>query len=138
MTKSGLILFLFLSVSFAKAADFGVSNYSPFQGDAVAIYFNDAKPQSVVFDGQQAPVFLYKNFNVSVFPIAATRKPGDYPLKIIFSDNNIMEKQIKVKARKFPKIILGIPEELGLTPKKLVANLQTGQKDIEKTVGKKN
>ncbi len=138
MKKFGLILFLFLSVSFAKAADFGVSNYSPFQGDAVAVYFNAAKPQSMIFDGQAIPIFSYKNFNVSVFPIAADKKPGNYPLKIIFSGNNVFEKQIKVKARKFPKIVLGIPEELGLTPKKLVAQLQTRQKNIESAVGKKS
>ena len=132
-----MVLLLFSIASFAGAADFSVSNYSPFQGDAVAVYFNGAKPQSVVFDGQPVSVFLYKNFNVSVFPITVTKKPGNYPLKIIFSDNNIIEKQIKVKARKFPKIILGIPEELGLTPKKLVAQLQTGQKNIESAVGKK-
>ena len=137
MRKLGLILILFLGASFAEAADFSVSNYSPFQGDAVAVYFNDAKPQSVVFENQYLPIFSYKNFNVSIFPIAATKKPGNYPLKIVFSGNNILEKQIKVKARKFPKIVLGIPEELGLTPKKLVANLQIGQKNIESAVGKK-
>ena len=126
-----------MGAAFAEAADFGVSNYSPFQGDAVALYFNDVKPQSVVFDGQPVSIFLYKNFNISVFPIAATKKPGNYPLKIIFSGNSVLEKQIKVKARKFPKIVLGIPEELGLTPKKLVAGLQIGQKNIESAVEKK-
>ncbi len=138
MRKFGLILFLFLGAFFAEAADFSVSNYSPQQGDAVALYFKDAKPQAVAFDGQPIPVFLYKNFNVSVFPIAATKKPGDYPLKIVFSDNNIIEKQIKVRARKFPRVVLGIPEELGLTPKKLVAGLQTEKKNIESAVGKKS
>ncbi len=137
MKKFGLVLLLFLGASFARAADFGVSNYSPQQGDTVAVYFNNAKPQSVVFDGQAIPVFLYKNFNVSIFPIAATKKPGSYPLKIVFSDNSVLEKQIKVRARKFPKIVLGIPEELSLTPKKLADNLQVGQKNIESAVGKK-
>ena len=132
--KLVLVLLLFLIAPLAKAADFSVSNYSPEQGDTVVIYFNNSKPQSVVFDNQSLLVFRYKNFDIAVFPIAATKKPGNYPLKIIFSDNNILEKQIKVRARKFPKIVLAIPEELGLTPQTLVTNLQTGQKNLESAV----
>jgi len=45
--------------------------------------------------------------------------------------SNVFEKQIKVKTRKFPKIVLGIPGELGMTPKSLVANLQTAKKEID-------
>ncbi len=131
MTKKfGLVLLLFLIAPLAKAADFDVSNYSPQQGDTVIIYFN-SKPQSVIFESQSLSVFHYKNSNIAVFPISATKKPGDYPLKIIFSENNVFEKQIKVKARNFPKIVLGIPKELGLTPQTLVSKLQTGKKDIE-------
>lgn len=126
-----LILLLFLIAPLVNAADFTVSNYSPEQGDTVVIYFNNPKPQSVIFDNQQLPIFRYKNFNISVLPIAATKKPVNYPLKIVFSNNNVFEKQIKVKTRKFPKVVLGIPEELKMTPQTLVANLQTSKKDIE-------
>lgn len=132
MTKKfSLFLLLFLIAPLAKAADFNISNYSPQQGDTVVIYFNNLKPQSVIFEDQSLFVFHYKNSDIVVFPISATKKPGNYPLKIIFSENNVFEKQVKVKARKFSKIILGIPKELGLTPQTLVAELQTGKKDIE-------
>jgi murein DD-endopeptidase MepM/ murein hydrolase activator NlpD len=131
MKKLGLVFLLFLITPIAKAGDFNFSNYSPQQGDTVVIYFNNLKPQSVIFEDQSLSVFRYKNSDIVVFPIAATKKPGNYPLKIIFSDNNVFEKQIKVKARKFPKIVLGIPEELGMTPKSLVTNLQTAKKEIE-------
>lgn len=133
MKKLGLVLLLFLIAPFVRAADFSVSNYSPQQGDAVVIYFN-SKPQSVNFDNQALDVFAYKNSNIAVFPIAATQKPGSYTLKIVFSGNNVFEKQIKVKTRNFPKIVLGIPEELGMTSQTLETNLQTGNQNIRNTV----
>lgn len=138
MRKLILILLLFLTPSLAKAADFNVSNYNPEQGDTVIVYFNNSKPQSVTFNNQSLSIFRYRNSDVSVFSIAATQKPGLYSLKIVFSNNNISEKQIKVKARNFPKIVLGIPEELNLTPQTLVVALQTGKKDIEKVAGIKS
>ena len=117
----------------AEATDFDVSNYSPQQGDTVIIYFNNSKPQLVIFDNQAIDIFRYKNFDISVLPMAATKKPASYPLKIVFNDNDVFEKQIKVKARKFLKIILGIPKELDLTPQTLVGKLQIGKKEIEST-----
>ncbi len=137
MRKFCLVLFLFFITIFAEAADFSVSDYNPYQGDTVLVSFS-IKPQSVSFDNQVLSVFPYKNYNVAVFPVAATKKSGSYPFKIVFSVNNIIENKINVKARKFPKIILGIPEELGLTPKTLVTNLQVGQKSIGSIVEKKS
>ncbi len=137
MKKFGLVSLLFLIAFFAEAADFSVSDYNPYQGDAVLISFN-IKPQSVSFGNQTLSVFPYKNSNVAIFPIEATKKSGSYLLKIVFSGNNVFEKKINVKVRKFPKIVLGIPEELGLTPKTLVVNLQAGQKNIGSIVEKKS
>ena len=131
MKKLGLVFLLFLIAPLASATDFSVSSYNPERGDTVVIYFNNSKPQSVIFENQSLSVFRYKNSNIAVFPISATKKPGNYPLKIVFNDNDVFEKQIRVKARKFLKIILGIPEELGMTPKSLVTNLQTAKKEIE-------
>jgi len=133
MKKLSLVFLLFLIAPLANAADFNISNYSPQQGDTVVIYFN-LKPQSVIFNNQAVDVFRYKNSDIAVLPIAATEKAASYPLKIVFSDNNVFEKQIKVKVRKFPKVVLGIPKELNMTPKSLVTNLQTGNKIIASTV----
>jgi len=141
MKKLSLILFIFLTASFvypelcrwANAANFNVSSYGPQQGDTVVIYFN-LKPQSVSFGNQAVDVFAYKNFNIVVIPISAVKTPGNYPLKIIFSANNIVSKTIKVKAKNFPKIVLGIPEQTGLTTTTLATGLQTGNQTINNIV----
>jgi murein DD-endopeptidase MepM/ murein hydrolase activator NlpD len=138
MKKFGLVFLLFLIVPLAQAADFGVSSYNPRQGDTVVVYFSGAKPQSVVFDGQPISIFNYKNYGIGVIPIAATKKAGAYSLEIIFSGNNAVEKQIKVKAGKFPLVVLGIPEKLDMTPAALVSNLQISNKDIKSVTGTKS
>jgi len=138
MRKLILVLLLFLTAPLVKASDFNISNYNPEQGDTIVVYFNNSKPQSVIFDNKSLSIFRYKNSDIAVFPIEVAKKPGLYQLKIIFSDNNVSEKQIKVKARNFPKIILGIPEELNLTPQTLATALQTGNKNIEKTTETKS
>lgn len=139
MRKFGFIplLFLIVFVSPAMAADFSVSNYNPRQGDTVVVYFSGSRPQSVLFDGQPVSIFSYKNYGIAVIPIAATKKTGDCKLKIVFGDGNAVEKQIKVKAAKFPLVVLGIPKELGMTPQGLASNLQVSNNDIKSvTAGK--
>jgi murein DD-endopeptidase MepM/ murein hydrolase activator NlpD len=141
MEKLISVFLLFLIAPFASSstllrasvADFSVSNYSPQQGDTVVIYFNST-PQSVTFDNQAVDVFRYKDSDISVLPIAATKKAGNYPLKIVFGKNNVCEKQITVRTKNFPKVVLGIPKETGLTQETLTSGLQTGNEIIQNTV----
>ncbi|MCL5733939.1 MAG: M23 family metallopeptidase [Patescibacteria group bacterium] len=118
----GGMLFLF---SGASAAYLSISSSRPQQGDAVAVLFSGGSPkvQSADFDGQPVSFSKYKNDYVAVFGIPAAKKPGRYLLVINFAGGEIFRKQITVAARKFPEVVLGIPKKLGVTPKRLVYDL---------------
>lgn len=121
----GGIIFLSSVASAAPAAYLSISSSRPQQGDAVAVFFSgdNLTVQSADFDGQPVSFLKYKNSYAAVFGISPAKKPGSYQLKIDFGGGDIFQKQITVSARKFPVAVLGIPQKLGLTAKRLVSSL---------------
>lgn len=117
----------------AGAADFEVSSFDLRRGDTAIIYFKDENlsVKSAEFNGQQVSFFKYKNQYVAVFGIAAAKKPGTYPLKIVFADGKTFEKDFVVKGGKAVRVALDITKQVGLTPQGLVNKLQEKKKNLE-------
>jgi len=104
-----------------------VSPINPLQGDTVVVSFSRESPavQRAHFNGKTIPFFPYQESARAVFGISPTQSPGVYLLRITFIDGEVFEKEIRVRERKFAKVVLGIPKKLGLTPQNLVSDLQT-------------
>ena len=136
LTRIIFVMLLLLNpLTKSEAAYIGISDSNPGQGSAVAAFFTgDTKIKSAVLDGKPASFFEYKNFNAVVFPVSATAKPGNCKLKVIFEDGSFFDKQIAVKTTRFQKVVLGIPEELNMTPKTLTSNLQIQNNTISEVV----
>lgn len=126
------ILFLLPSIAFA-AVEGQVSNARPFQGETVAVRFagQNLAPQAAFFDGQSVPFFNYKNGATAVFGIPAAKPPGKYLFEARFSNGEVFKRPIIVRAKKFPKVVLGIPKEIGLDSKELVRKLQIEKANID-------
>ena len=120
-------LSLFGSIFYVEAASYENLKSTAIQGETVVIYFSGTGPtaKTATFNGQPISFFKYKKDYAAVFGIAASQKIGSFPVKIVFSDNSVFEKNISVKTATFKKIVLPVPEKLEMTPKTLVSNLQT-------------
>ena len=118
---------LFSVALFAEAASYGSLKSTAMQGETVVIYFSGtgSTAKTATFNGQPISFFKYKKDYAAVFGIAASQKIGSFPVKIVFNDDSVFEKNISVKAATFKKIVLPVPEKLDMTPKTLVSNLQT-------------
>ena len=91
------------------------------QGDPVMVVVNDkstvgttvAPSVSVTFVDEPLHVVTYAGHPTAFFGIDLNKKPGTYPLMVIFADGHVLKKNIIVTAR--PKISapLGIPDSLG-------------------------
>lgn len=108
-----------------------------YQGDAVTAEIRGGTPVAGVFDGEDVAVFPYGDSHRAVFGIPATKPPGIYVLRLELSDGRKIDKNISVREKDFPKIVLGIPKELGLTPSGLVGKLQTGKVSLDEIFGKR-
>lgn len=124
---------LFSLVHALGVVQVAVLNGNPYQGDTVVVIFpdRDHEVKSAIFDGQAVAFFPYKNSYRAVFGIPATKTPGRYALRIKFKDGEMFEKSIRVRAKKFAKITLGIPKRLDLTPQALVAKLETENSNLK-------
>lgn len=115
------------NVSSSTQARSSLSSKEPFQGDTVVINIFDKElmPESATFDGVKLTFFQYRERFIAVLPIPIDKKPGAYLLKISFANGETMERAIQVKKKNFPLVVLGIPEELGMTSNQLVSKLQS-------------
>ena len=133
-----LPIFIVLPASSFAAEFIGarVSSFYPLQGDIVVITFPDsaAIPLLAEFDGESVSVFSYRGLYRAVFGVSPTKKPGYYSVKVNFQNGEVFEQTIRVRARKFSKVVLGIPEKLDLTPTALVTKLQSEKVKIEDVV----
>jgi murein DD-endopeptidase MepM/ murein hydrolase activator NlpD len=125
----------FIAAAFA-AAMVGVPA-SAYQGDAVTAKIRGGAPVSAIFDGNETALFPYAGEYRAVFGIPATKPPGAYVLRLNFADGASLEKKITVRAKNFPKVILGIPEKLGLTPSGLVNKLQSEKVNLDEIFGRR-
>lgn len=107
------------------------------QGETLVVKISGGTPVSALFDGEPVALFPYRDSYRAVIGIAATKSAGAYVLRINFSDGSAAEKKITVRAKKFPKIVLGIPEKLGLTSSGLVSKLQAEKVNLNEVFGQK-
>ncbi|MEK7089320.1 MAG: M23 family metallopeptidase, partial [Patescibacteria group bacterium] len=71
---------------------------------------------------------------MAVVPIPALQKAGRYQIWVTFDTKEVFMRTVTVRARKFVKIVLGIPKELGLTDTQLVTKLGEQKVSIDATV----
>lgn len=131
-----LVYTAFFSAAAAEAFEVSVTPSLLRQGDTAIVKFLNlaAVPKSAAFDGQQVPSFIYQGTLRVLVPISAVKSPGAYPLRVEFKDGNVFEKKLTIYARRFPKLVLGIPEKLNLTPQGLTAKLQETKQTLDETL----
>ena len=139
MKRFVFLVILFLPIIPFAAVPGSVSNSRPFQGETVVVRFagQNLIPQSASFDGQSVPFFKHKDGATAVFGILAAKPAGKYLFEARFSDGEVFKRAIAVRAKKFPKVVLGIPKEVGLDPKGLVQKLQTEKVSIDSIVSQR-
>ncbi|MFA6365197.1 MAG: M23 family metallopeptidase [Candidatus Paceibacterota bacterium] len=127
-----------IPMAHADSLSMNISDTSPYQGDTVVVTFTGgARPESISFDGKQFSFFTYRRNPMAVIPILATQKAGTYPIVVTFIDGTTFVRSLKVRARKFVVVNLGIPKELGLTTEGLTTKLAEQKVSIDSTVKEK-
>ena len=123
---------------YADSLSMNISDTTPYQGDTVTVSFTGgAKPESVLFDGKRFSFFTYRRNPMAVIPILAAQKAGTYPLIVTFVGGTTFTRSLRVRARKFVVVNLGIPKELGLTTEGLTTKLAEQKVSIDSTVKEK-
>ncbi len=123
-----LILLLLLAPSFALAAP----DFSAYQGDAVLIPVPGAKPvRSATFGGLPASAFVYQGSLRALAGVAPTKIPGIYNMRVTFTDGTQFVQPVSVLKKKFPVVILPVPEKLQETPQQLVSNLAASNRQVQ-------
>lgn len=134
MVISPLIFSLLFSPVFAVSAaspSFSLYPTNPRQGEAaMATLVSDALPTSATFGGKPASILKYKDKYRVVFGVGANQQSGTYNLRVYFENGSKIVSPIVVKSKKFPRLVLGIPEKLKVTPKELVVKLSDNNKVI--------
>lgn len=118
----------FLLLSYAHAAEqplIFLSSKTPLQGDTVMVTFKNKSSlvKSAIFGTQPIQFFNYRTTSRAVIPIAATKKPGTYLLRVRYTDGRVSERTIIVRPHKFPYITLDVPKKLHLSSLALVQKL---------------
>lgn len=129
--------FGFLTTANAESIEARISNPYPYQGETAVITFSDPKriPDSATFNGRNATFFRYKNRYAVVIGIPPIETPGIHEVVVHFTNGETYTREILVRKKRFPYVVLGIPEELGLTPTGLVAKLKTEKENLQKVLG---
>ncbi len=128
-------VFILLGLQVTQAeTNVSLSPTVPQPGDAVFVTLNTDQPVSIAsFDGKPAYSYTYKNKTRLVFAVPYNQTPGNYVLKFTLANGQTQEEVVTVKKIVFKKIVLGIPEKLDLTPKKLKEKLATNKTDLTST-----
>jgi murein DD-endopeptidase MepM/ murein hydrolase activator NlpD len=139
--KYFLVIFLSLLPLTAAAVSAPIiSNLNPLQGDTVVLKFldNGAVITSAAFDGRPALFFKYRGGAMAVFGIPASKPPGQYLFRADFKNGETYTQTINVKAKVFPRVVLGIPKEVGLDSKDLVKHLEGEKINIDALVAERS
>jgi murein DD-endopeptidase MepM/ murein hydrolase activator NlpD len=108
---------------------------APRPGDAVsAVIYSELEPISATFSGTPISIIQYKGNARAIFGIPASKNPGTYNLRINFKDGQSLISKVTVKPKNFPRIYLGIPEKLSITPENLVVKMAENNKAIDRAV----
>ncbi len=129
---SAIFVFTFLAPagrSFAAAA-------VAYPGDTVlvAVPDNHLPVTAVTFGGAPASTFVYQGIRRAMAGVPLTKAPGVYNLRVKFSGAADFVKPVWVKPKKFPVVLLPVPEKLQETPQQLVTNLQSSNAAVQKDV----
>lgn len=131
----GILFFMSTLVANAVSATISMSDSMPYQGDTLLVALRGkVAPLSGTFLGKPITFFSYRNARTAIIPIPALQKAGKYQLVITLSNKETIMRTITVRTRKFAKVVLGIPKELGLTDQGLVAKLGEQKVSIDATV----
>ncbi len=129
-----VLIFAFAGTAEANAT-VTVSSFSPYQGDTVLVMLrNSAHPVSGSFLGRSLSFFTYHNASSTVLPVPALQKAGKYPLIIRLSNGETYKRTVTVRTKKFVKVVLGIPKELGITTGGLLTKLGEQKASIDDVV----
>lgn len=131
-----IALFLAGLLSIAPANAATTTAMTVRQGDTV-VFDAPSAVASATFDGAPTPFFPYRGSYRVVAGIAASRRNGDYPLVVTLANGETAKRTVLVRGvGKAPRIALGVPQKLGLTPAGLVGELKTQNVDINSFVSK--
>lgn len=134
MAFLAVIFFILIKITHAETAVVFYSR-TPLEGDTVAVSFPvNFNVVSSSFDGNVVSIFTYKGKQRAIFGISPTATPGDRTFAYELRGGDIKKETITIKKKLFPKLVLGIPKELGVSSGQLVQNLATQNASIRKIV----
>lgn len=130
-----LLASLFVPLAQARSINAFISDTAPYQGDTVVISFTgSAQPLTGLLGSDKLKFFNYRGGFTAVAPIRPTAKTGNYALHVQFADGTSFDRTIRLRAKNFVSLNLGIPKELGLTTQGLTTKLAEQKVSIDSTV----
>ncbi len=116
-----------------------VSPMAPLQGETAVLKFLDKtlEIESASFDQKPVPFFSYRDFSMALLAISATKPAGRYLATVKFKNGQVFEHWIQVRSKRFSKIVLGIPEDLNLSPQGLINKVKEESINLEKILSVK-
>lgn len=130
-----LIVALIAPYAEARSMSASISDTAPYQGDTVVMSFTGgAQPVSGLFGSDKLKFFEYKGGITAIAPVRPTQKAGNYALHVQFADGSSFDRTIRVRAKNFITLNLGIPKELGLTTQGLTTKLAEQKVSIDSAV----
>ena len=139
MHKTLFPLFLLLGIitlsspDAAFAATIATFPSVPETGDTiVATLKSDASVVSSTFGGEKMSFYRYRNASLTFLPLAVTKTPGRYWLRAALSDGSRIDRLLTIQQRKFPTIVLPLPEGSTFTPTTYVQQLTDTKQTITK------
>jgi murein DD-endopeptidase MepM/ murein hydrolase activator NlpD len=136
-----LLVIAFSFAPFAHALEVSLSAPSTVtQGDPVMLQIKGVSNlqdiKKITFNSVVVPVFTYQGIPTAFVGIRLSQKPGNYNVRVILSDDQILNKIVAVEARKNAEKSLGIPSKLGgdtaTSAKKMVNTLKKDNKSLAK------
>jgi len=121
---------ILLSPVFVQAQGVTIAPSSIIQGDPVMVTA-DKGAKKIIFDNSVISSFPYDGKVRAFIPIGLTKRPGNYLLRVEWSNGHTVERTIVVGERKKMEVPLGIPEKLG-------GNTTVSQNNLVSTLAKEN
>jgi murein DD-endopeptidase MepM/ murein hydrolase activator NlpD len=115
MHRTILTLAIFALASPAIAAPkVTLTPESPLQGEPLMVSIAQPGPlAAATFDGMPLRTIPYEGARRIFIGIDINKKPGGYPLRLVFPNGEVVERTVTVLARERYEAPLGIPEKLG-------------------------
>lgn len=111
-----IITLMFPFYAFALSPNIVIIPEKPLQGDPVLIKVENvelSKVSSITFNDKKLKPFNFKSVVSAFYGIDLNFKPGEYKIKVNFTDNKEIEKKVTIYKKQKYEVPLGIPEKLG-------------------------